>query len=96
MEDGVDPDQPVFVQKSNPLHPKFLSFFKTLTNSLDQGLYPNNHIIIWEHARSPAPHEGFEVKRKADKEFTVYIRLESNYVQEKFRLSSALIRSPWY
>ncbi|MBA0814595.1 hypothetical protein Gohar_020413 [Gossypium harknessii] len=63
LEDGVDPDQPGFVLKSNPLSPKFLSFFKRVTNSLDQGLYPNNHIIIWGHARSPAPHEvlGIEV-----------------------------------
>ncbi|PPD79192.1 hypothetical protein GOBAR_DD23875 [Gossypium barbadense] len=57
LEDGVDPDQPGFVLKSNPLYPKFLSFFKRVTNSLDQGLYPNNHFIIWKHARSPAPHE---------------------------------------
>ena len=36
-------------------------------------------------------HEGFEVKRKGDKEFTVSIRLEMNYVPEKFKLSPALI-----
>ncbi|XWS40597.1 hypothetical protein CRYUN_Cryun17cG0009400 [Craigia yunnanensis] len=91
LEDGVDPDQPGFVQKTNPLYPKFSSFFKRVTISLDQRLYPDNHIIIWEHARSPAPHEGFEVKRKGDKEFTVNIRLEMNYVPEKFKLSSALM-----
>ncbi|PPS16530.1 hypothetical protein GOBAR_AA04058 [Gossypium barbadense] len=55
------------------------------------GLYPDNHIIIWEHARSPTPQEGFEVKRKGEKEFTVNIRLEMNYVPEKFKLSSALM-----
>ncbi|XWS32637.1 hypothetical protein CRYUN_Cryun22dG0007500 [Craigia yunnanensis] len=91
LEDGVDPDQPGFVQKTNPLYPKFSSFFKRVTISLDQRLYPDNHIIIWEHARSPAPQEGFEVKRKGDKEFTVNIRLEMNYVPEKFKLSSALM-----
>ncbi|MBA0766909.1 hypothetical protein Gotri_015902 [Gossypium trilobum] len=63
----------------------------TVTISLDQRLYPENHIIIWEQARSPAPHEGFEVKRKGDKEFTVNIRLEMNYAPEKFKLSSALV-----
>ncbi|MBA0758683.1 hypothetical protein Gotri_021659 [Gossypium trilobum] len=63
----------------------------TVTISLDQRLYPDNHIIIWEHARSPTPNEGFEVKRKGDKEFTVNIRLEMNYVPEKFKLSSALM-----
>ncbi|XP_011015892.1 PREDICTED: SWI/SNF complex component SNF12 homolog [Populus euphratica] len=91
MEDGLDSDQPGAVQKSNPLYPKFSSFFKRVTIQLDQRLYPDHHIIIWEHARSPAPHEGFEVKRKGDKEFTVNIRLEMNYVPEKFKLSPALM-----
>jgi len=90
LEDGVDPDQPGVVQKSTPLYPKFSAFFKRVTISLDQRLYPENHIIMWENARSPAPHEGFEVKRKGDKEFTVNIRLEMNYVPEKFKLSPAL------
>ncbi|KAE8720144.1 SWI/SNF complex component SNF12-like protein [Hibiscus syriacus] len=91
LEDGVDPDQPGFVHKTNSSYPKFSSFFKRVTISLDQKLYPDNHIIIWEHARSPTPNEGFEVKRKGDKEFTVNIRLEMNYVPEKLKLSSALM-----
>lgn len=91
LEDGVDPDQPGVVQKSNPLYPKFSSFFKRVTISLDQRLYPDNHVIMWENARTPAPHEGFEVKRKGDKEFNVNIRLEMNYVPEKFKLSPALM-----
>ncbi|KAG2710602.1 hypothetical protein I3760_04G035100 [Carya illinoinensis] len=91
LEDGVDPDQPGVVQKSNPFYPKFSAFFKRVTISLDQRLYPDNHVIMWENARSPAPHEGFEVKRKGDKEFTVNIRLEMNYVPEKFKLSPALM-----
>lgn len=90
LEDGVDPDQPGIVQKSNPLYPKFSSFFKRVTISLDQRLYPDNHMIVWESARSAAPHEGFEVKRKGDKEFTANIRLEMNYVPEKFKLSPPL------
>ncbi|KAL2335182.1 hypothetical protein Fmac_016395 [Flemingia macrophylla] len=90
LEDGVDPDQPAVVQKSSPLYPKFSAFFKRVTISLDQRLYPDNHIIMWDNARSPAPQEGFEVKRKGDKEFTVNIRLEMNYVPEKFKLSPAL------
>nr|KYP51967.1 SWI/SNF complex component SNF12 isogeny [Cajanus cajan] len=90
LEDGVDPDQPGVVQKSSPLYPKFSAFFKRVTISLDQRLYPDNHIIMWENARSPAPQEGFEVKRKGDKEFSVNIRLEMNYVPEKFKLSPAL------
>ncbi|CAL1358375.1 unnamed protein product [Linum trigynum] len=91
LEDGVDPDQPgVLAQKPNPLLPKFSSFFKRVTISLDQRLYPDNHMIIWEQARSPAPHEGFEVKRKGENEFTVHIRLDMNYAPEKFKLSPAL------
>ncbi|KAL1812216.1 hypothetical protein ACET3Z_022281 [Daucus carota] len=88
LEDGVDSEQAA--QKSNPMDPKFSSFFKRVTISLDQRLYPDNHIIIWESARSPAPHEGFEVKRKGDKEFTLNVRLEVNYMPEKYKLSPAL------
>ncbi|PON95366.1 p53 negative regulator [Trema orientale] len=91
LEDGIDPDQPGVVQKTNPFYPKFSAFFKRVTISLDQRLYPDNHIIIWENARTPAPHEGFEVKRKGDKEFTVNIRLEMNYIPEKFKLSQPLM-----
>ncbi|GMI76946.1 SWP73B [Hibiscus trionum] len=43
LKDGVDPDQPGFVHKTNPLYPKFLSFFKRVTISLDQRLHPDNH-----------------------------------------------------
>ncbi|RVX17717.1 SWI/SNF complex component SNF12-like [Vitis vinifera] len=56
----------------------------------DGGLYPDNHVILWENARSPTLHEGFEVQRKGDKEFNAIIRLEMNYVPEKFKLSTAL------
>lgn len=90
LEDGVDPDQPGVVQKSSPLYPKFSAFFKRVTISLDQRLYPDNHIIMWENSRSPVPHEGFEVKRKGDQEFMVNIRMEMNYSPEKFQLSPAL------
>lgn len=90
LEDGVDPDQPGVVQKPNPLYPRFSSFFKRVSISLDQRLYPENPIILWESARSPAAHEGFEVKRKGDKEFTATIRLELNYSPEKYKLSPAL------
>jgi len=74
-------------------YPKFSSFFKKITIYLDQTLYPDNHVILWENSRSPAFHEGFEVERKGDKEFTAIIRLEMNYVPEKFRLSAALTQA---
>lgn len=70
--------------------PKFSSFFKKVTVYLDQSLYPDNHVIFWDSSRSPAFHEGFEIKRKGDKELTAIIRLEMNYMPEKFKLSPAL------
>ncbi|GAB4860455.1 hypothetical protein Ancab_035615 [Ancistrocladus abbreviatus] len=71
-------------------YPMFSYFFKKITIYLDQSLYPDNHVILWENTRSSALHEGFEVKRKGNKEFTAIIRLEMNNVPEKFRLSAAL------
>ncbi|KZV57688.1 hypothetical protein F511_03148 [Dorcoceras hygrometricum] len=90
VEEGMDPEQAAFMQPS-PLNPKFSSFFKRVTITLDQKLYPDNHLIIWDSARSPTPHEGFEVKRKGDQEFTVSIRLEINYVPEKYKLAPTLV-----
>ncbi|CAJ1787515.1 unnamed protein product [Sphenostylis stenocarpa] len=91
LEDGEDPEQPgVAAHRMPPLYPKFSAFFKRVTISLDKRLYPDNHIITWENSRSSATHEGFEVKRKGDKEFPAQIRLEMNYVPEKFMLSPAL------
>ncbi|KAL8139963.1 hypothetical protein V2J09_005984 [Rumex salicifolius] len=89
LEDGVDPEQAVNM-KPNPMYPKFSSFFKRVTISLDQRLYPDNYLIIWDSSRAAAHHEGFEVKRKGDKEFTATIRLEMNYMPEKYKLSPAL------
>lgn len=89
LEDGVDPDSAA-LQKQSSMFPKFSSYFKRVVISLDQALYPDNPTIMWEQARSPVPQEGFEVKRKGDKEFTVNIRLEMNYSPEKFKLSPAL------
>ncbi|XP_043704337.1 SWI/SNF complex component SNF12 homolog [Telopea speciosissima] len=91
LEEGVDPDPSGVSQKPNSSYPKLSSFFKRITINLDPSLYPENPTIIWESARSPAPHEGFEVRRKGDKEFSVNIRLEMNYVPEKFKLSPALM-----
>ncbi|KAL2934485.1 SWI/SNF complex component SNF12-like protein [Bienertia sinuspersici] len=71
-------------------YPKFSSFFKKITINLDQTLYPDNHVILWENSRSSTLHEGFEIKRKGDKEFTAIIKLEMNYVPERYKLSPAL------
>ncbi|XP_021905688.1 SWI/SNF complex component SNF12 homolog [Carica papaya] len=90
LEDGRDPVLAGPMQKPNSSYPKFSSFFKKITIYLDQSIYPNNHVILWENSRSPALREGFEIKRKGDKEFTAIIRLEINYLPEKFRLSPAL------
>ncbi|KAI3454992.1 hypothetical protein Pfo_011655 [Paulownia fortunei] len=90
LEDGKDPGLEGLVQRSSSSYPKFSSFFKKITIYLDQNLYPDNHVILWESSRSPVLHEGFEVKRKGDKEFTAIVRLEMNYAPEKFKLSPAL------
>lgn len=92
LEDGSDSNLENGVCRSTSF-PKFSSFFKKITIYLDQALYPDNHVILWENSRSPAFHEGFEVERKGDKEFTAIIRLEMNYVPEKFRLSAALTQA---
>ncbi|CAO2827607.1 unnamed protein product [Amaranthus hypochondriacus] len=89
LEDGLDPEQ-IAAMKPNPMYPKFSSFFKKVTIGLDQKLYPDNHMIVWENSRSSAPTEGFEVKRKGDKEFTVNIQFVMNYIPEKFKLSQPL------
>ncbi|KAG9455286.1 hypothetical protein H6P81_008190 [Aristolochia fimbriata] len=91
LEDSVDADSAGGIPKPSPSYPKFSSFFKRITITLDPMLYPDNPTIIWEHARSPALHEGFEIKRKGDKEFVANIRLEMNYVPEKFKLSPPLM-----
>ncbi|KAI7741928.1 hypothetical protein M8C21_024307 [Ambrosia artemisiifolia] len=91
LEEGMDPDQAGLMSKPNLMYPKFSSFVKRVAISLDQKLYPDNHIIVWDSSRSTAHHEGFEVKRKGDEEFIVKIRFEMNYVPEKFMLSSPLM-----
>ncbi|XP_047332041.1 SWI/SNF complex component SNF12 homolog [Impatiens glandulifera] len=77
--------------EANSIYPKFSSFFKKITIYLDKKLYPENHVILWESSRSPVLHEGFEVKRKGNTEFNAIIRIEMNYVPEKFKLSSPLL-----
>ncbi|KAD6118861.1 hypothetical protein E3N88_10132 [Mikania micrantha] len=90
LENGSDSDPTPVLQKPTLIHPKFSSFFKKITIYLDQNLYPDNHVILWESSRSLSLNEGFEVKRKGDKEFTAIIRLEMNYKPEKFKLSTVL------
>lgn len=51
--------------------------------------YTDNNVITWENSQSSVAHEGFEVKRKGDREFPAQIRVEMNYVPERclgFRL----------
>lgn len=90
LDDGTDPAASGMVQGLSSSYPKFSFFFKKITIYLDQNLYPDNHVILWENSRSPALSEGFEVKRKGDKEFTAIIRLEMNHVPEKLKLSPGL------
>lgn len=91
LDDIPDADPTGSIPKPSPMYPKFSSFFKRITIALDPNLYPDNPVIVWENNRSPAQHEGFEIRRKGDKEFNVSIRLEMNHLTEKFRLSMALM-----
>jgi SWI/SNF-related matrix-associated actin-dependent regulator of chromatin subfamily D len=91
LEDGAGLDPTDVVPKHNPVYPMFSQFFKRVSIALDPSLYPENPLIIWENARSAAPQEGFEVKRKGDKEFVVNIRLDMNYTPEKYKLSPPLM-----
>ncbi|KAI3806986.1 hypothetical protein L1987_22906 [Smallanthus sonchifolius] len=90
LENGSDSDPIPELQKPTITSPKFSSFFKKVTIYLDQNLYPDNHVILWESSRSLALNEGFEVKRTGDKEFNAIIRLEMNYTPERFKLSPVL------
>ncbi|XP_004515819.1 SWI/SNF complex component SNF12 homolog [Cicer arietinum] len=91
-EDGKDPVMAGISKKESPLYPKFSAFFKKITVYLDQGFYPDNHVIVWDSARSSVLQDGFEVKRKGDKEFTAVIRLGVNYSPEKFMVSTPLAK----
>lgn len=91
LEDGNNPLSGI-LQRSSPSDTKFSDFFKKITICLDQNLYPENHIIVWDGAHSPKQHDGFEVKRKGDKEFTAVIKLDLKYSPEKFMVSAPLSR----
>ncbi|KAE8657136.1 SWIB/MDM2 domain superfamily protein isoform 2 [Hibiscus syriacus] len=73
---------PVLAGMAQKIIPKFSSFFKKITIYLDASLYPDNHVILWESARSPALHEGLELKRKGDKESTIQAAIW-HYVKSK-------------
>ncbi|KAL6584298.1 hypothetical protein OROMI_003587 [Orobanche minor] len=64
LEDGKDSGSERLVQTSSTKYPKLSSFLKKITIYLDQNLYPNNHVILWESSRSIVLREGFELKRK--------------------------------
>ncbi|KAK7353901.1 hypothetical protein VNO80_19354 [Phaseolus coccineus] len=89
LEDGMDSMSGIS-QRSSPSYPKFSAFFKKITIHLDQSIYPDNHVIVWDSARSPTQQDGFEVKRKGNKEFTAVIAIEMNYTPDKFMVSSQL------
>ncbi|CAN0905982.1 SWI/SNF complex component SNF12 homolog [Linum grandiflorum] len=87
LEEGKDPVLEGLEQKS---YPKFSSFFKKITIILDQGVYPEKQVVLWDSSRSTELHDGFQVKRKGDKEFTAVIRLEMNHTPDKFKIAPPL------
>ncbi|KAG6558136.1 hypothetical protein Mapa_000317 [Marchantia paleacea] len=92
LEDSNEPEnQPQSAQQFQALkNHKFSSFFRRVTFQLDRNLYHDNHTIVWDVTKAGPHVEGFEIKRKGDQEFKVYIRLEMNYSPERFKLSAAL------
>ena len=66
--------------------------------------YTDNNVITWENSQSSVAHEGFEVKRKGDREFPAQIRLEMNYVPPALRevlgvqvdTRSRIVSAIWY
>ena len=90
LEDDKDPAVAGTSQATSPSYPKFSAFFKRITIYLDQSLCPDDHVIVWESALSSTQQDGFEVRRKGDKEFTARIKIEMNYTPEKFLLSIQL------
>lgn len=90
LEDGIDPVAFGSPHISSSVYPKFSSFFKKITVYLDQSAYPDNHVVLWESSRSPVARDGFVVKRKGDMEFTAIVRLEMDFVPEKFKLTPSL------
>ncbi|XP_004500645.1 SWI/SNF complex component SNF12 homolog [Cicer arietinum] len=90
VEDGDDSVSGISQRSSASNSKKFSDFFKKIIICLDKNLYPENHVIVWDSARSPKPQDGFEVKRKGDKEFTAVIKMELNYSPEKFMVSAPL------
>ncbi|KHN14102.1 SWI/SNF complex component SNF12 like [Glycine soja] len=93
LEDGNGKDS-VAEGISTKEYPKFSAFFKKITIYLDQGLYQDNHVVVWDSAHSAAAQQrdGFEVKRKGDKEFTAVVRMAMNYSPDKFVVSPQLAR----
>lgn len=89
LEEGAEVDAQA-AAKPNPSMPKFSSFFRRITVQLDPALYPESHTIVWDGTRAASHVEGFEIKRKGDKEFTATIRFELNYSPEKYKLSNSL------
>ncbi|GBG73211.1 hypothetical protein CBR_g12928 [Chara braunii] len=69
---------------------KFSTFFRRITVELDHELYPDNHTVVWDSDRAVSPVEGFEIKRRGDKEFVAKLKFELNYVPERHKVSPEL------
>lgn len=81
----------IVVMKFNLMYLKFFILFKRVIIVLDQRLYLDNYLIVWENFRLFVFYEGFEVKRKGDQEFIVNIRFDMNYIFERFKFLLLLI-----
>mmetsp|Transcript_13173 Transcript_13173/g.18105 ORF Transcript_13173/g.18105 Transcript_13173/m.18105 type:complete len:404 (-) Transcript_13173:13-1224(-) len=68
---------------------KFSSFLKKIFIQLDKTLYPENNIIEWSKTTS-VECDGFEIKRKGDKDIPCKIIVHLDQQPSQFKLSPAL------
>ncbi|GBG71737.1 hypothetical protein CBR_g9147 [Chara braunii] len=87
---GVGAANPMASGNSSNSTFKFSTFFRRITVELDHELYPDNHTVVWDSERAVSPVEGFEIKRRGDKEFIAKLKFELNHVPERYKVSPEL------
>jgi SWI/SNF-related matrix-associated actin-dependent regulator of chromatin subfamily D len=73
-------------------HRKFTSFFKKMYVELDKSEFEasENWAVEWNRSGSVEDTDGFEIKRKSNKESTAHIFLHLDHTPERFQVSPAL------
>jgi SWI/SNF-related matrix-associated actin-dependent regulator of chromatin subfamily D len=77
--------------RAKPTTPKkFSSFFRKIFIQLDKDLYPDNWCTEWNRDNTLGEWDGFEVKRRGDKESIVHIFLHLDYKPQRYKVAPAL------